>query len=150
MKPLYIFDLDGTLADTSHRQHILGSDAPDKWDQFFAACSEDWPIDTNIATAEMLYKAGADIMIFSGRSDAVKQQTRDWLKTHLSFGAKVPLFMRSVGDYTPDELLKRMWYYLMSDEDRQRLVAVFDDRDKVVDMWRRIPVTCYQVARGAF
>jgi phosphoserine phosphatase len=37
MKPLYIFDLDGTLALTEHRQHILDNkDDPQRWQRFFA------------------------------------------------------------------------------------------------------------------
>ena len=35
-KPLYIFDLDGTLADISHRRHLVES-APKRWREFYAA-----------------------------------------------------------------------------------------------------------------
>jgi hypothetical protein len=35
-------------------------------------------------------------------------------------------------------------------DDRQRLVAAFDDRDRVVQMWRAAGVTCFQVAPGEF
>ena len=38
----------------------------------------------------------------------------------------------------------------MRPEDRARLVAVFEDRKRVVDMWRENGVTCYQVAPGDF
>lgn len=38
----------------------------------------------------------------------------------------------------------------MTEYDRRRLVAVFDDRDKVVSMWRARGVACFQVAPGAF
>ena len=38
----------------------------------------------------------------------------------------------------------------MSPEDRARLVMVFDDRDRVVNMWRRNGVVCAQVAPGDF
>ncbi|WP_435575134.1 hypothetical protein [Burkholderia plantarii] len=34
--------------------------------------------------------------------------------------------------------------------DRRRIVAVFDDRDSVVAMWRDAGVTCFQVAPGEF
>jgi hypothetical protein len=37
----YVFDLDGTLADCTHRRHL--ADAGD-WDGFFAACVDDVPI----------------------------------------------------------------------------------------------------------
>jgi len=38
----------------------------------------------------------------------------------------------------------------MLTEDKSRLVAVFDDRDRVVKMWRDVGVTCFQVADGEF
>ena len=58
--------------------------------------------------------------------------------------------MRRSGDFTPDERLKEMWYSDMAFDDQQRLVATFDDRQRVVDMWRRHSVTCFQVAPGNF
>lgn len=33
---------------------------------------------------------------------------------------------------------------------RERIAMVFDDRDKVVAMWRRQGLTCLQVAPGDF
>ena len=58
--------------------------------------------------------------------------------------------MRTIGDSTPDEILKRQWYEELPQNDKERLVCVFDDRQKVVDMWRSIGVTCLQVAAGDF
>lgn len=44
MKPLYIFDLDGTLADLTHRLHFLENKTDKRrWDKFHAACSKDKP-----------------------------------------------------------------------------------------------------------
>ena len=42
--PLYIFDLDGTLALIDHRRHFLDDQAdPKRWQKFFAACVDDQP-----------------------------------------------------------------------------------------------------------
>ena len=60
------------------------------------------------------------------------------------------LYMRKQGDYTPDDELKESWYMNMSEEDKLRLVCIFDDRNKVVEMWRRLGLTCLQVAKGDF
>lgn len=49
-----------------------------------------------------------------------------------------------------DSDLKRRWLDSMLIGDRRRLVAVFDDRDPVVKMWRDAEVTCFQVASGNF
>ena len=149
---LYIFDLDGTLADCEHRKHFI-SDGKHDWVAFYAACVADTPIVEVIDTMEYLRLGGADIRVWSGRSEEVRKDTETWLYNNTpldSVQVRRNLRMRSVGDYTPDEQLKKQWLEALDDEDRARLVAVFDDRDKVVAMWRANGVTCFQVAPGNF
>jgi hypothetical protein len=154
MTPLYIFDLDGTLALIEHRRPILDSGESDRWDRFYAACVDDapnWPV---IDTMHGLLRAGADVRIWSGRSAVVMNETLAWLQKHVFADGldpdQVELCMRRTDDFTPDEQLKRAWLDSLSSFDRRRLVAVFDDRDKVVAMWRAAGVACFQVAPGAF
>lgn len=153
-RPLYIFDLDGTIALTHHRSHILQDlQDPDRWRRFFAACIQDrpnWPV---IRTMNALLDTGADVWIWSARSDEVRDETYAWLITHTRFFSWTLdriLCMRQATDFTPDEELKKQWLDNMLVDDRERLVAVFDDRKKVVDMWRANGVTCFQVAPGEF
>jgi hypothetical protein len=59
------------------------------------------------------------------------------------------LRMRPVGDYRDDAVLKEQWL------NEARVLGkapdiVFDDRQRVVDMWRRNGITCCQVAPGDF
>lgn len=154
MRPLYVFDFDGTLALTEHRQHLLSDqDNPDRWRQFFAACVDDTPNESVIATMHLLRSSGADVEIWSGRSDEVRSQSMAWLAQNtllLTHEIESMLRMRAAGDFTPDEELKRQWLDGMSGHDRTRLLAVFDDRDKVVAMWRAAGVPCFQVAPGGF
>lgn len=153
-KPLYIFDLDGTLALIEHRRHILDWETKDKWRHFYAACDQDQPNDPVIATMERLRHAGADVWIFSGRSDEVRDKTVAWLAKHTSFmthDLESPILtMRAAGDYTADDVLKKQWLEGMLIDDRNRLVGAFDDRDRVVKMWRDAGVACFQVAEGEF
>lgn len=149
LPPLYIFDLDGTMTDTTHRQHIL-DDKTDKqrWDKFYAACDGDRPKKNIIQIFHTLQGAGAHCWLFSGRVDSVEDKTWAWLR-HYKIQPEFSRF-RPAGDNTPDDILKKQWYDEMSSEDRLRLVAVFDDRDRVVKMWRENFVTCVQVAYGSF
>jgi hypothetical protein len=123
------------------------------WDAFFEACVHDKPVWPVIGVLIQLYEAAAEIQIWSGRMDTVSQQTISWLYHNLHI---IPpqlvkmLRMRPGGDFTPDEQLKKKWLHLMPKEDRLRLIAVFDDRQKVVDMWRKEGVACFQVAPGDF
>lgn len=154
MKPLYIFDLDGTLALIEHRRRIIEDPSKDdsKWRRFYAACDKDEPNTAVIAVMESLRRF-ADVWIYSGRSDEVRDKTVAWLTKHTSFLAHdldTVLMMRAEGDYTADDVLKRQWLDQMLVDDRRRLVATFDDRDRVVKMWRDAGVTCLQVAPGEF
>ena len=154
MKPLYIFDLDGTLANLEHRLHFIQPPPGEKknWDKFHEACREDTQHLRTILTLGCLQKAGADIWVFSGRSASVRRQTEIWLwaNTPLPISSFVNVRMRPIGDYRDDAILKEEWLQTMSKEDRSRLIAVFEDRQRVVDMWRRNGVVCYQVASGNF
>lgn len=153
-KPLYIFDLDGTLALIEHRRHMLEWETRDKWRHFYAACDKDAPNASVIVTMEHLRESGAEVWIFSGRSDEVRDKTVVWLSQNTSFYEHElngpVLTMRAAGDYTADDVLKKQWLDSMLDDDRRRLVAAFDDRDRVVQMWRANGVPCFQVADGEF
>jgi hypothetical protein len=156
--PLYIFDIDGTLALVAHREHWLhDKDLPEdvRWRRFFADCVKDGPNLPVIETLRSHWRAGADILFFSGRSDEVREETLDWLVKYTPYSRRIIegrwlLTMRPREDQQPDHELKRSWYDRLPDVDRKRLVAVYDDRKTVVDMWRSIGVPCFQVAPGDF
>jgi hypothetical protein len=148
---IVITDLDGTIALIDHRRHWLDKEqhpdmtSDERWLKFFAESVNDqpnWPV---IYTLQALRCAGYYIHVFSGRSDEVREQTIDWLEAF-----NVPyhhLRMRAAGDFTPDEELKRQW---IEEYKLERILCIFDDRKKVVDMWRQLGLTCFQVAPGDF
>lgn len=146
MKNIVIVDLDGTIALIDHRRHLVEGDS-NRWDEFYEACDKDEPNQPVIETIFALSQQNFEIWIFSGRSDVVKNKTELWLRANSVAYDK--LFMRPDGDYTPDQELKREWL-----ESRpkilERVQMVIDDRQKVVDMWRDMGLTCFQVAPGDF
>jgi hypothetical protein len=153
MKPLYIFDLDGTLALIEHRLHHIQKQ-PKDWRGFFGAVKGDVPNMPVIRTMRRLREGGADIWIWSGRSDECRDQTLHWLATFACHDWPLSCIrdvrMREAGDHRDDADLKRKWALGMDRDDKDRLQAVFDDRDRVVKMWRDIGVPCFQVAPGDF
>lgn len=148
MRPLYIFDLDGTLALIDHRRHHVEGPKKD-WPAFYRDCVNDVPNKAVISVLRIIEgDTDNDIWIWSGRSNEVKFETIEWLRKH---GIRYHyLRMRTAGDYTPDDTLKMSWYTDISPDDRFRLVATFDDRDRMVKAWRAAGVTCFQVAPGDF
>ncbi|WID41979.1 3'-phosphatase, 5'-polynucleotide kinase [Pseudomonas phage ZQG1] len=148
-KPYYIFDLDGTLALCDHRAHFIDGSKPKKdWDAYFEACSYDEPNPMVIDVLHALRQSGHGIAIWTGRSIKVQDQTVKWL---LSKGImKFNLRMRPEGCKIPDYRLKQQWWANLEQPQRWMCRGVFEDRQQVVDMWRKEGLTCFQVAPGNF
>ena len=142
---MIVFDLDGTLALVAHRQHYLRRPPAERdWDAFSEACHLDEPNQVIIDTCLMSVRSGARVEIWSGRSASVLTKTTDWLaRYHLG---EIPLKMREIGDHRDDRIVKREWY----DAAPVKPFLMYDDRDKVVAMWRELGVVCCQVAPGDF
>ena len=53
--------------------------------------------------------------------------------------------------FMADDKLKQKWFDdLIGQDNKDQVLCVFDDRDKVVQMWRDMGLTCMQVAPGNF
>lgn len=151
-----VFDLDGTIANIESRRKLSTKDGGKlDWDKFFNPknIKLDKPFIKIITLANMFKNIGVNIAILSGRSKSTKEETQKWLKLH-----NVPyhiLKMRPTSGewkFMSDDKLKEIWLEdLWPKHDRDgKLFMVFDDRKKVVDMWRKNKVTCLQVAEGNF
>jgi len=145
MKDIVIFDLDGTLANMAECRHYLEQE-PKNWDAFYyAACSVS-PIKSVVEVCKKL-EEDFEIYIVSSRSDLVKKQTEAWLREHeINYTC---LIMRPHGDHTPDDILKKSW----CDSNIipiHCVMCVFDDRSRVVKMWRSLGIPCFQVVEGDF
>ncbi|MEU9149537.1 hypothetical protein AB0D59_03080 [Streptomyces sp. NPDC048417] len=79
-RPIAVFDIDNTLADTGHRQRFLER-KPRDWDAFFAAAPHDPPLAEGIALAVATAKE-CEIVYLTGRPDRCRRDTLDWLAAH--------------------------------------------------------------------
>jgi phosphoglycolate phosphatase-like HAD superfamily hydrolase len=140
-KMFVVFDLDGTIADIGHRLHFV-RDGNRDWDGFFAACADDLPVVNVIAAAQAHELTGHRVEVWSARSDRVRTQTESWLQAQGIPPAWLT-HMRADGDMTEDAALKRSWLHALPENERPDVV--YDDRQRVVDMWRDEGVTCFQV-----
>lgn len=151
-KNTIVFDLDGTLADIEERRQIsTKSDGKMDWDKFFDPKNIDLdkPNHSVILMSKILKSAGHKIVILSGRSEATKNATVSWLNEN---GVQFDLLqMRPTTTkfkWMKDDLLKKHWLDTLLNKDD--ILCVFDDRDKVVQMWRDNDIDCFQVADGNF
>jgi predicted kinase len=87
------------------------------------------------------------VIVMSGRKEDCREATVRWLDDN-----SIPwhhLFMRKSDDNRSDNLIKHdlFWEYVAPNFNVQ---FVFDDRDQVVHMWRKMGLDCFQVAEGDF
>lgn len=144
MTRCYIFDIDGTLADITHRLHYIEK-TPKDWNNFFADCESDKPIEHMVRLCRALLDQ-TSIVFVSGRSDQVRQETERWLASHDLYGS---VYMRTAGDYKPDDLLKIELLAAMRADGWEPIMA-FDDRNRVVKAWRDAGIPCAQVVDGDY
>jgi len=146
--PSYIFDIDGTIADLTHRLHHITEKKPKDWDSFFEGIYDDKPILHILPIIRAVHAQGFKVVLVSGRNDEYRVATVRWLENK----ARIPyhaLYMRKKGDRRDDQIVKLgLLEYLRLDG--YEPVMAFDDRTRVVEMWRAQGIPCAQVAKGDF
>jgi FMN phosphatase YigB (HAD superfamily) len=151
-KKYVIFDVDGTLAlNDERKKYIDGKNGRAKdWDTYHKTVHIDkpnWPV---IKTLKIMRDAGYTIYLYSGRVESSREASEKWLK---KYGITWEKFrMRPDSLRIPDQKLKGNWLHFdfPLPEDKEKILAIYDDRDKVVDMWRRNGIACFQVSYGNF
>ena len=147
MTPIYIFDLDGTLANNEHRVHHVQGEKKD-WDAYYSKCLDDTPIKGLVQIARALAERGATIWIWSSRSESRRAETEMWLGIHLGLDAAAPL--RTDGDRRPDYKVKMDWLNALTPEEKARVVLAFEDRTQMVRAYRDAGIQCLQVCDGDY
>ncbi len=124
-RPYAVFDLDGTLADSAHRQHFLDG-GPRDWDAFFAAAPADPPLAEGVALC-LTAAEECEVVYLTGRPERCREDTVHWLA-----GQGLPagtVHMRRNDDRRPArvtklEILRRLG--------RDREVRMLVDDDELV------------------
>lgn len=130
-------DLDGTLAIKGNR---------DIYD-FSKINLDSLNKSVGYAVKGMLDDNNCNLIVVSGRDDVCYEETVLWLGQQ----GFIPtlMFMRETGDKRPDYIVKQEIYDTHI-KDKFNVLAVFDDRDSVVRMWRDNGLPVFQVNEGNF
>ena len=144
---IFIFDIDGTLANINHRVHHVRK-TPKDWDGFFKDMADDKPISEMVDLAIFLFRHEADIYLLTGREEIHYTVTDKWLLDNGVFYDR--LIMRKRGDRRPDYITKIEALNGLSDYERESIVTIFEDRKSVVDAMRENGYHVCQVADGNF
>lgn len=138
------FDLDGTLSNGKHRNHLVpkpeDAHACSSWEAHYNAAGEDAPIRETIKVLEALSVTGYRIVILTGRCEKSRKLTEDWLARYYVGYDK--LIMRSADDERPDILYKEEELLKLG---LDNILCCFDDLEHVATMMRGLGLTCYLV-----
>ncbi|QBI98750.1 polynucleotide kinase [Mycobacterium phage Bobby] len=140
---IVLVDIDGTLS------HMTGRSPYD-----YSRVGED-VVDEQVRDLVNLvwHEEPCGVFLMSGRPDTCRDETTKWLtKNSICWDE---LYMRPAdakderGNSLPDYQVK---YHLFNEHIRGKYNVRFilDDRQQVVDMWRRLGLKCLQVAPGNF
>lgn len=145
-KKCIIVDLDGTLTNCEHRvKHVTKS--PKDWDSFNAGMLSDTLNEWCAELIAGMKKQGVSIILLTGRDDDYRSQTETWLEKHsISYDQ---LYMRKAQDYREDHNIKSE-IFLEFIAPHYETLFVVEDRLSVVEMWRKLNITCLQCDWGNF
>lgn len=149
-----VFDIDGILADCSHRLHYIQGDNKD-YDKFYYYGNIEE--DKLLSGGLMLYKAidwnidkdrergfgyfnKTQIAFVTGRNESCRLATEDWLENH--FMGYFNLHMRPKNDYRPAHEVKKD--LIEKHIGFENILFAFDDDDKVNEMYKKHGITCYK------
>lgn len=135
-KPQVILvDIDGTIANKGNRN-------PFDWSKVGEDEPRDFIIDLIYSYLER-YKENdsyIDVIFLSGRDSCCRYETLDWLQNQFSTPKhNISLFMRKGGDIRKDTLVKEELFW-DNIANNYNVLAVFDDRPCVVEMWYDIGI----------
>jgi predicted kinase len=145
-----IVDLDGTLAMANGRS----------WYEYWK-CTSDIVMEPikEIMFGLLRSNVVSHIIFLTGREDSGRTAASLWLETQVGVDwnqipvfYQIPVFhlcMKATGDHRPDFETKRELFDNHV-RDKFYVVAILEDRSKVVNMWREMGLTCLQVADGDY
>lgn len=150
-----VFDIDGTLANLSHRLKWVSGEVKD-WDRFYQDVRQDGVIEP-IAELFFLLCIGLGhydidfnmrVICITGRPERTRAATLKWFREKIGPEPDA-IYMRKDHDFRPDVEIKREWVEKLRKEGNNIILA-FEDRDRVVKMYRDLGIQCCQVAEGTY
>jgi len=142
-----IFDVDGTIADVEHRRHFVNGGNKD-WNSFKKETVNDTPVQWVCDIAKRFIAQGDNVAFFSARNESERAITEKQISEWIGDGHQ-GVFLRPDGDFSDDAEFKSHLadkFFALGG----KIDLIFDDRNKVVDMWRAKGFNVVQVADGDF
>jgi len=143
---LVVFDIDGTLANIEHRLDYVRS-KPKNWKAFDAGIPNDKVNEPVAEVFDAMVMGGHTVILASGRNERSRIATQDWLRKN-GFSMYQKLYMRKAEDFRSDDIVKQEILDEIIADYGKKPDMVFDDRPRVVKMWRDNGIFVFDVYQG--
>ena len=140
MGNIVLCDIDGTIADNSHRQHFL--EGKKDWEGFFSNLDKDKPIFPIINLINDHYREGKKIIFLSGRSENYRNITSEWLKKYFNFDFL--LVLRKSDDKRNKLITKRELFNSLNIENTE-VYSIFENDIDLIKMWNEMKLNVVNV-----
>jgi len=146
---IIVVDLDGTLCDSAHREHLARAK---DWDQFHALIGED-EVHADVHRFLDICQGNHAIVALTGRNDRYRGATLAWMRRKGIDNLFEEILMRSEDNYEPDHELKPRLldeWLTANGHDHNDVWLILEDRDKVVEAWRNLGHNAWQPRSGGY
>ena len=151
-----VFDIDGVLADCSHRLKYIQGENKD-YDKFYSdeEIMKDKIIEAGRKIVDMLYNLYTmedfyrptefygKIILLTGRSEICEETTRIWVSKNIFEDLSLySIIMRPKNDWRPAHQVKED--LVEKHIGFENILFAFDDDDQVNEMYKKHGVMCYK------
>jgi predicted kinase len=143
-----LIDIDGTIADITHRLHFVkpGKGHKKDWKGFFESMDEDEVREDVKKDVMKLFNEGKTIIFMSGRPEKYREFTQRWLARNF-LNIYYTIIMRKSTDKRQDDETKRDLFNEYF-PDKSVIHVVYDDRPRVLRVWRELGLNVVDVGKG--
>jgi hypothetical protein len=147
-----IFDLDGCISNDGWRKHIIDFKTEEissgRWQEYHTLCYADAP--ANLDVVKKHAEEGAKIIIITGRPERYRDTTKSWLRKAMIREER--LLMRGNDDKrrsadVKEDLLMRFIREQINDKEEMNIVAAYDDRQDIIEMYINIGIKNSEILR---
>lgn len=136
-----IFDIDGTLADSTHRLLYL-EQKPKRWDKFFSEAIHDKYIPAVYNEYKQYRKTGHKIIILTGRPETNRTVTEEWLQSKKIIYDGLYLCPNRLTCTPQHEVKKMLIKPLIS---QYKVVAAYDDNELMEAVYNELNIKFFFV-----
>lgn len=154
MRRYIVIDLDGTIADSRHREHYA---VERDWDEFHLRSGQDAPKPDVRWLINFLseHRVGdyPYLMILTGRNERYRPLTENWLRhNNIDYDE---LIMRPDNNFERDadlklRLLQEFCDRAGYDDPTEAVIFILEEREGMVQAYREAGFPCWQVQAGGY